>query len=401
MFRPRHCRPNRKDESALDDNKVIIIGGGIGGLTAAVALQQRDIPVVVHEKQPEIRELGTGVGIQRVARQAISMLGLEEPLRSIEGERYEALRHVSYKNGRTLAMIPWHRAVAAVHRGDLLEVLKEALPDQSIVRCASECVGFEQDPGGGVTARFTDGREDRGIALIGADGLHSVVRKQVVNDGEPRYGGWTVWRGMPEYTHPSLAPDMAEQVWGPASVFGMYPVRSRLFWYAGATRPEGAGDPPGGRKRDLLSIFGDWPEAVPEVIESTPEEIIDRQDVYDRDPVSRWSDRRVTLLGDAAHPTMPSLGQGAGMAIEDGTVVARELAPANVAETGGAVEGAFKRYEEMRILRTAGIVKRSRKMSRLNSLKLGPLVTVRETVQSSLPQSFWQRLWEHEGTYQL
>ena len=88
----------------------------------------------------------------------------------------------------------------------------------------------------------------------------------------------------------------------------------------------------------MLSIFGDWPEAVPELIESTPEEIIDRQDVYDRDPVSRWSDRRVTLLGDAAHPTMPSLGQGAGMAIEDGVVVARELAPATVAETGGAVE---------------------------------------------------------------
>ena len=383
----------------LDDDKVIIIGGGIGGLTAAVALQQRDIPVAVHEKQPQIRELGTGVGIQRVARQAISMVGLEEPLRSIEGERYEALRHVSYKNGRTLAMIPWHRAVAAVHRGELLEILKGALADESVVHCASECVGFEQDPGG-VTARFADGREDRGIALIGADGLHSVIRNQVVGDGKPRYGGWTVWRGMPEYTHPSLAPDMAEQIWGPATVFGMYPVRSRLFWYAGAMRPEGSGDSPGGRQRDLLSIFGDWPEAVPEVIESTPEEIIDRQDVYDRDPVSRWSDQRVTLLGDAAHPTMPSLGQGAGMAIEDGVVVARELAPA-VSQTGGGVEAALKRYEEVRIARTAGIVNRSRKMSRLNSLKRGPLVTVRETVQSSLPQRFWQRLWEHEGTYQL
>src|SRR5919107_1808863 len=166
-------------------------------------------------------------------------------------------------------------------------------------------------------------------------------------------------------------------------------------------RPEGAGDPPGGRKRDLMSIFGNWPESVPEVIESTPEQIMDRQDVYDRDPVSHWSDRRVTLLGDAAHPTLPSLGQGAGMAIEDGVVVARELATANVAETGDGVEAALKRYEEARIPRTAGIVKRSRKMSLLNGVKVGPLVTVRETVQSSLPQRFWQRLWEHEGTYQL
>lgn len=384
----------------MDDGKVIIIGGGIGGLTAAVALQQREIPVALHERQPELSELGTGVGIQRVARQAIAMLGLEEALSSIESERYQALQHASYKNGRTLAMIPWHRAVAAVHRGDLLEMLKGALRDPSVVHCSSECVGFEQDADG-VTARFADGHENRGIALIGADGLHSVVRGEVVNDGKPRYWGWTVWRGMPEYTHPSLAPDVALQIWGPATVFGMYPVRSRLFWYAGAMRPEGFGDPPVGRKRDLLDIFGGWPEGVPEVIGATPEEIIDRQDVYDRDPVSRWSDRRVTLLGDAAHPTMPSLGQGAGMAIEDGAVIGRELAAANALDTGATVEAALKRYEEARIPRTAGIVKRSRKMSRLNSLKRAPTVALRERVQSSLPQSFWQRLWEHEGTYQL
>jgi 2-polyprenyl-6-methoxyphenol hydroxylase-like FAD-dependent oxidoreductase len=385
----------------LDDNKVIIIGGGIGGLTAAVGLQQQRIPVAIHERQPELRELGTGVGIQRVARQAVAMLGLEDALRSIESDRYDVLRHASYKDGRTLAMIPWHRAVAAVHRGELLEILKRALGgDLSAVRCASECVGFEQDSDG-VTARFADGHEDRGIALIGADGLRSVIRTQIVNDGKPRYWGWTVWRGMPEYTHPSLAPEVALQIWGPATVFGMYPVRSRLFWYAGGMRPEGFGDPPVGRKRDLLDIFGGWPEGVPEVIGATPEEIIDRQDVYDRDPVSRWSDRRVTLLGDAAHPTMPSLGQGAGMAIEDGAVIGRELAAANALDADGAVEAALKRYEEVRISRTAGIVKRSRRMSRLNSLKRAPAVALREKVQSSLPQSFWQRLWEHEGTYQL
>jgi 2-polyprenyl-6-methoxyphenol hydroxylase-like FAD-dependent oxidoreductase len=384
----------------LDDNKVIIIGGGIGGMTAAIGLQQHGIPVAIHERQPELMELGTGVGIQRVARQGIAMLGLEDALRSIESDRYDALVHLSYKDGRTLAAIPWHRAVAAVHRGELLEILKRALGDRSVVRCSSECVGFEQDADG-VTARFADGSDDRGIALVGADGLRSVIRSQVVNDGRPRHWGWTVWRGMPEYTHPSLPSDKAHQILGPATVFGMYPVRSRLFWYAGAMRPEGFGDPPGGRKRDLLDIFGGWPEGVPEVIGATPEEIIDRQDVYDRDPVSRWSDRRVTLLGDAAHPTMPSLGQGAGMAIEDGAVVGRELAAADALDAAGAVEAALGRYEEARIPRTAGIVKRSRRMSRVNSLKRPRAVALREKVQSSLPQSFWQRLWEHEGTYEL
>lgn len=382
----------------MTDDKVIIVGGGIGGLTAAVGLRRAGVPVVIHEKQPELRELGTGVGIQRVARQAITMLGLEEEMRAIEGERYEALRHVSSKDGRTLAQIPWHREVAAVHRGDLLEMLKSALGDETVVHLASKCVGFEQD-GSGVTARLADGGEDRGAVLIGADGLHSVTRKPIVAD-TPRFSGWHVWRGMPEYTHPSLALDMAYQIWGPASVFGMYPVGSRLFWYAGAMRAEEAGDRPVGRKRDLLDLFQGWPEGTPEVIEATPEDIIDRQAIYDRKPVDGWRKGRVTLLGDAAHPTTPSLGQGAGMAIEDGAVIARELAAAD--DLGGAgAEAALKRYEEARIPRTTGIVNRSKYMSRLNSLKRGPVVTLREAVQSSLPQRFWQRLWEHEGTYQL
>lgn len=381
----------------MSDNKVIIIGGGIGGLTAAIALRNHEIPVVVHEKQPELRELGTGVGIQRVARQGLAMLGLKEQMSAIEGERYEALHHLSYRDGRTLARIPWHREVAAVHRGDLLEMLKRALGEESVV-LASECVDFEQDSDG-VTARFANGSEDRGAVLVGADGLHSVIRKRLIGDGL-RYSGWHVWRGMPEYTHPTIALDKAVQIWGPGTVVGMYPVGPRLFWYAAAMRGETQGDPPEGRREDLLRVFAGWPEATPEVIAATPEKIIDRQPIYDRKPVERWNQGRVTLLGDAAHPTTPSLGQGAGMAIEDGAVIGRELASAGDLAGAGA-EAGLKRYEELRIPRTTGIVNRSKNMSRLNSLKLPAVVRLREAVQSSLPKAFWQRLWEHEGTYQL
>lgn len=381
----------------MSDNKVMIIGGGIGGLTAAIALRRSDVEVVVHEKQPKLRELGTGVGIQRVARQAIAMLGLKEKMSEIEGERYAALRHVSCRDGRTLALIPWHREVAAVHRGDLLEMLAGALGDDGVVRCASECIGFEQD-GTGVTARFADGSEDRGAVLIGADGVHSVIRKRLIDD-DLRYSGWHVWRGMPEYTHPTLPDDMAVQIWGPGTVFGQYPVGPRLFWYAAALRGERQGDPPDGRREDLLRVFSGWPEATPEVVAATPAEIIDRQSIYDRKPVERWSQGRVTLLGDAAHPTTPSLGQGAGMAIEDGAVIGREVGTAG--DLAAGAESALKRYEELRIPRTTGIVNRSKNVSRLNSLKRAPVVRLREAVQSSLPQRFWQWLWEHEGTYQL
>src|ERR1700689_2518968 len=106
-----------------NSERVLVIGGGIGGLTAAAALKAGGVPVAVFELQPELRELGTGVGVQRVAAQALSMLGLRDALREISGPGFEALRLVSWRDGRTLAEVPWHREVVAVHRGELLELL--------------------------------------------------------------------------------------------------------------------------------------------------------------------------------------------------------------------------------------------------------------------------------------
>jgi 2-polyprenyl-6-methoxyphenol hydroxylase-like FAD-dependent oxidoreductase len=384
----------------MSDGKVMIIGGGIGGLTAAVGLLRTGIAVEVHEAQPEIKELGTGVGIQRVAQQGLAMLGLSEALDEIAGERFEALRLLSYRNGRVMATIPRRGEAFVVHRGELLEVLKREIGDQSVVRCSSECVGFEQDAGG-VTARFADGREERGVAMIAADGVRSVIRQQIVGDGPPLYSGQTAWRGMPVYRHPSLPLNLSEQIWGPAGLFGLFPHGERLFWWASEVRPEGEGDPPGGRKRDLLETYGDWPEGLSEVIENTPDEQIFRGDLYHRRPVKSWSQGRVTLLGDAAHPTMPAFGQGAGMAIEDGAVLARELVAAGDLQGADAVASAFRRYEEQRIPRTSAIVNRARRMAELCKWKRRPALALRDTTLSAIPESLWLRTYEHEHTYRL
>ncbi len=380
--------------------RVIVIGGGLGGLTAAAALQARGVPVVVFERQPELRELGTGVGIQRVAAQALAMLGLRDSLREISGPGLEALRLVSWKDGRTLAEVPWHREVVAVHRGELLELLARALGDRSVVHCGMECVGFRQDRNG-VSALFADGGEQLGAALVGADGVDSVIRAKVIGDGRLRYSGATVWRALPEFTHASLGQDFAQQVYGPACIFGMFPVDHRLFWWGSQIRPEGSVDPPSGRKRDLLDTFGGWPAGVQEVIEATLEEQIVRQDLFDRKPVARWDEGRVTLLGDAAHPTTPTLGQGAGMAIEDGVVLGRELSAVGPLSTPGAVQAAFATYGRMRIPRTSTIVNRSARLGKLSHVKKPPALFMRERVLSAMPRRFWQLLWEQERTYQL
>jgi 2-polyprenyl-6-methoxyphenol hydroxylase-like FAD-dependent oxidoreductase len=365
-----------------------------------LGLQQKGVPVEIHEAQPEVRELGTGVGIQSVAQQGLEMLGLSEALREIAGQPFEALRLMSRKNGRTMATIPRRGEAFVVHRGALLEVLKRELPDQSIIRCNSKCVGFEQD-GRGVTARFADGREEHGAALIGADGVRSVIREQVIGDGPPLYSGWTSWRGMPEFRHPSLPLDVSEQVWGPAGLFGLFPCGERLFWWASEVRPEGQADPPQGRKADLMDTYGDWPEALGEVIEATPEDQIYRGDLYHRRPAKNWSEGRVTLLGDAAHPTMPAFGQGAGMAIEDAAVLARELSSVGDLRGADAVAAAFRGYEERRIPRTSGIVNRARRMADMCKWGSKPGVALRTAVISAVPERLWLRTYEHEHTYQL
>lgn len=383
-----------------DSDRVLVIGGGIGGLTAAAALKEGGVPVEVFERQPELRELGTGVGIQRVAAQALSMLGLRDELRKISGPGYEALRLLSWRDGHTMAEVPWHGEVVAVHRGELLEILARAVGDLGIVHCGMECTGFRQDPAG-VTATFADGHEELGAALVAADGLESVIRAKLIGDGTPRYSGATVWRALPEYEHKSLGRNFAQQVYGPASIFGMYPVDQRLFWWGSQIRPEGAIDPPVGRKRDLLNTFEGWPAEVVQVIEATPEDQLYRQDLYDRKPVKRWRNGRVTLLGDAAHPTTPTLGQGAGMAIEDGVVLGRELSAAGSLSAPGAMQAALDSYEGKRIPRTSQIVNRSAMLAKLSHVKNPVGLFMRERVLSAMPQKFWQLLWEQERTYQI
>jgi 2-polyprenyl-6-methoxyphenol hydroxylase-like FAD-dependent oxidoreductase len=384
----------------MDDSRVIIVGAGIGGLSLAVGLKRQGVPISVHERASEVREIGTGTGIQRVAQQGLEMLGLTDAIRAIGGQGFEELKLKTYKRGRTMATIPRRGEAFVVHRGELLEALQRALGDMALVRCDSQCVGFEQDADG-VTAKFADGSDERGAALIGADGVRSVIRSQVLGDGPPLYSTQTAWRGMPTYTHPTLPLNVSEQVFGPKAIFGLFPCNERLFWWASEVRPEGEGDPPKGRKQDLLDTFAGWPEGIPEVIEATPEEQIYRGDLYHRRPVKSWRQGRVVLLGDAAHPTMPAFGQGAGMAIEDAAVLARELAAAGDPADANALSAAFERYESQRIPRTSAIVDRARKMARMCAWESAPAVALRDMMISAVPESLWLRTYEHEHTFQL
>ena len=360
--------------------RAIVIGGGIGGLTAAVALRRAGIYAVVFERADELREIGAGISIWVNAMKALEGLGLADAVRA--AGRQEIGGAIRTASGKTLSEIPAgvlekrFGLNVVLRRPDLQGVLLAALPEGA-VRLGAECVGFRQD-GSGVTALFAGGQEERGDLLVGADGLNSVVRRQLFGDQKPRYAGFTAWRALADLGDGWDGAGF--EAWGRGEIFGLASLgRGRFYWYATKNAPEGQQDAAGGRKVELLERFGSWHEPIPSVIRATGEKAILRNDIFDREPLERWGVGRVTLLGDAAHPMTPNLGQGACQAIEDAVVLAKGVREEE------EIPAALRLYEERRMERTASIVRRSRFLARYSQLENPLLCGLRNAAVRAMP----------------
>jgi 2-polyprenyl-6-methoxyphenol hydroxylase-like FAD-dependent oxidoreductase len=208
-----------------------------------------------------------------------------------------------------------------IHRADLLRLLAGVV-DRGSIHVDAHCVGFRAEQGH-VIAHFADGHEQQTDLLIGADGLYSVIREQLLGKAPPRYSGSTCWRGVALFEDAHVSPGISSETWGRGRRFGMLPIgNGRVFWYATLNCPAGEQDREGERKKNLLRLFGSWRHPIGPLIEATDEGAILRNDLFDRPPVRHWGSGRVTLLGDAAHPPTLNLGQGACQALEDALVVA-------------------------------------------------------------------------------
>ncbi|MDP8938936.1 MAG: FAD-dependent monooxygenase [Actinomycetota bacterium] len=380
--------------------KAIITGGGIGGLAAAVALRQASVEAVVFERAPELRGIGAGVALWANATKVLRSLGLYEPVREAGAEIGGEVR--SWKGRKLFSFSTaelrsrFGEANLAIHRADLHSALLAALPE-GVVRLDAELVGFEQNVGN-VVARFAGGWEETGDLLVGADGLRSVVRARVLRDGPPRYAGFTAWRGVVEGADGILPEGGGLNVWGRGTELGVANIgRGRAYWYATKNTPEG--EPEGaGRREEVLEILErrDRPgDAFRSAVEATEEASILRTDLYDREPVGRWGTGRVTLLGDAAHPMTPSLGQGACQAIEDAAVLADALRGAKSAAE------ALRSYERRRVGRTASIVLRSRRMGRVMQSE-NPLVCgLRDALGATVPAGTRLRMLDPVVGYEV
>jgi 2-polyprenyl-6-methoxyphenol hydroxylase-like FAD-dependent oxidoreductase len=349
--------------------QVIIVGAGPGGLTAAIALREVGFEPVVFERAAEMQQTGTSLTLWPNAITALSNLGISDPVRSISlplaGIAMRSWRGELLFNIATAERFECLSGgyAAAVSRWELLRVLFEAL-GKATVKLGSRCVDYKQDEDG-VTAFFDDDVAARGCLLIGADGIKSITRTRLAGEKKLRYAGFCVWRGVAEF---ELKEKVGLTSIGRGAQFGIFPmIGNRVYWFASASAREGENDWPVGRKRELLERFRGWHEPINSIIEATDESSILRNDIYDQDPLRKWSDGRVTLLGDAAHPAIPTLGQGACQAIEDAVVLAACL------RRESNVVRALKSYESLRMKRTSSITLESRRMGRMGQWK-SPLV---------------------------
>jgi 2-polyprenyl-6-methoxyphenol hydroxylase-like FAD-dependent oxidoreductase len=368
------------------NKKAIIIGGGIGGVTAAIALKRAGLDVTVYERAEELQEVGSALPLWTNALRALNKIGLIDIYETL-GEQVSA-GSVSTWRGDVLADLrkveflkKLGKINMVVHRAELLAQLLKTLGEDR-VQLGATCVGFTQDATG-VSARFADGLEARGDMLIGADGIHSVIRAQLFGFMKPSYVGYTCWRGVAHITRTGLE----TWAWGKGYQFGITPMsQGRAYWFAQKYTPEGEKDKPVGKKSEVLELFCDWHDPIPAVIEATAETDILRNDIYELKHLRHWGRGRVTLLGDAAHAMTPNLGQGACIAIED----AVELGECVKAETD--IVAALKLYEKRRVTRANRIALLAHMIGQAVQWENPVLSYTRNTIMKSMPVILVKRL---------
>jgi 2-polyprenyl-6-methoxyphenol hydroxylase-like FAD-dependent oxidoreductase len=335
--------------------RVIVVGAGIAGLSAAIGLRRGEHEVIVLERAPRIDPIGAGLTLFANAMSALDRLGAREAVAE-QGAATKRSAILTWE-GRELARVPPDllEGTIAIHRADLQRELAAAAGE---VRLGAEITAVEQHDGG-VVARGADGSEERGDLLIGGDGLSSVVRSAIA-DVRPRYAGYTAWRGVSPV---AVEPGRLTESWGVGERFGLVDIgRGRTYWFATKNAPEGEPDEPEGKRAEILRRFSGWHEPIAAIVDSADEGAILRNDVYYLEPLPRWSEGRIVLVGDAAHAATPGVGQGAAQAIEDAVVLADRLA------RNGDVATALGEYEAIRRPRAEAVLKLSRRVDKAAQL---------------------------------
>lgn len=365
---------------------IAIVGGGLGGLTCGIALARRRLTCTIYERAPEVSEVGAGIWLPPNALQVLDRLGMADdlmlagvPVRRIE------LCAVGRRAPLRTVELDWvvekfGFPTVSVRRSSLQRLLVEEIGPEALQR-GSNCVSVRQGPGSAVVD-FEDGSHVEADIVIGADGLRSVVREAVEPDVPLRDSGQLCFRGLADYVLPDELAGVCRETWGGRARFGFCQVgRGAVYWFApiAAARDESVSS------AEFTGLYSDFPSPVPELLANTEAESISCLRLFDIAPRRQWHKGRVVLLGDAAHPATPNLGQGGAQAMEDALALAAAVASAHDHSR------AFDAYQRMRLDKARHIVRRSLRLGQVAHYRGWLARTLRDSLMRALPTAYARR----------
>ncbi|MDT5159905.1 MAG: hypothetical protein QOC90_215 [Mycobacterium sp.] len=364
--------------------QILVIGAGISGLATAVALQRRNHEVTVIEERTETSS-GAGISIWPNALAALDEIGVGNAVREAGGRvTAGALR---WRNGTFLRHPTPERLVKAlgeplvvIRRSALTKVLADALADGT-VRTGLSAVELVATTDG-VRLALSDSTMREAAAVIGADGARSIVARHLNGALAHRYAGYTAWRGVASH---AIDPDIAGEVLGPGVEFGHVPLGAdRTYWFATERAPAGRVAPEG-ELSYLRARFASWADPIPAVLAATHPDDVLRNDLYDRDQARQWSRGPVVVVGDAAHPMRPHLGQGGCQGLEDAAVLARFV------DADDNLAAAFARFAAFRLPRVRPLVRESKLIGQMVNMRPGFLSGLASRATVLMPEALVTR----------